>query len=143
MITDLAQLIRLIESNDNPHALRFEPAHHPAPHLVTQMQSIAACSFATAQVLCAISWGAYQIMGDELIALGLNVDPMAYCLNQAMQDIFFEKYMLADHLTLTLDDVINNASKRALFVRLWNGPGNVDAYSARLLAVYQAHGGAA
>lgn len=138
-INTLADLILQVESTGDWFAVRFEPAHNPRSDLVIRMMHTCNISHDTARVLCQMSFGGYQIMGDNLMALGLTVSPLQYCASPGMQTDFFNKFLLSDHLTLTLDDVINDDSKRALFVRLWNGPGNVDAYSERLLRVYQAN----
>jgi hypothetical protein len=138
--TTLAQLIALVESGGDQFAVRFEPEYTPAAHHIVTMMELAGCNYNTAKVLCAISWGEFQIMGDELVGLGLAVSPFAYMNNVAMQNDFFNRYILADHLSLTLQDVLTNPSKRATFARLYNGPGNVDAYAQRIEAVAKANG---
>lgn len=140
MITTLAQLIAQVESNGNPLAVRFEPAHRPEPYFVTHMMELAQCSFTTAQILCSMSWGKFQIMGDNLVSLGLAVSPLAYVHDDAMQDAFFEKFVGADHLTLTLQDVIGSIQKRQAFARLYNGPGNVIGYAQRMADIAKENG---
>lgn len=139
-VSTLADLIAQVESNGNSYAVRFEPKYTPAEHAPFTMMELCKCNFTTAKVLCAVSWGKFQVMGDMLIRLGLNVSPFKYMADDAMQNDFFGRYMAADRLTLTLDDVLNHPQQRALFVRLWNGPGNIDGYSARLLAVAKEFG---
>jgi hypothetical protein len=139
-IETLPQLISQVESSGNPLAVRFEPAHNPANHFILGMMHNAQCNYNTAKVLCAMSWGEYQIMGDELIALGLKVSPMQYLADPAMQLDFFNRYMLSDHLTLTLSDVLGNPDKRHIFARLYNGPGNVSAYVLRIEQIARANG---
>lgn len=140
MITTLAQLIAQVESNGNPLAVRFEPAHHPAENFVTKMQALAKCNFATAQILCAMSWGEFQIMGDNLVALDLSVSPFEYLHNENMQYDFFAKFSASNHLYLSLDDILNDPSQRQLFARLYNGPGNFMAYAQRIVDVAKANG---
>lgn len=139
MITTLAQLIALVESNNNPLAVRFEPAHKPEPYFVMHMMELVQCSYATATTLCAMSWGKYQIMGDNLVSLGLTVSPLAYVHDEAMQDAFFEKFAGADHLTLTLQDVLTSPQKRMMFARLYNGPSNIAGYANRIADVAKAN----
>lgn len=136
MITDLAKLIRLTESNNNYFAMRYEPAHNPRIDLVIRMRDAAQCSVQTAKMMCMCSWGAYQIMGDNLIDLGLASSPALLLASPSAQDGYFYKFIAADHITLTLTDIVTDESKRKLFARLYNGPGNVDAYAARLMQVY-------
>jgi hypothetical protein len=139
-VTTLAQLIALVESANHPFAVRYEPDYKPQPHHICAMMELAGCNYSTAAVLCAMSWGLYQIMGDMLIALGLACSPFVYMNQPAMQDDFFAKYVAADHLTLTLADVLADPSKRTVFARLYNGPGDVPAYAARMIAVAKANG---
>jgi hypothetical protein len=139
-ITTLAQLIAQVESNGNPFAMRFEPAHTPAPHNIVAMMHLCDCSYDTGKNLCSMSWGKYQIMGDELISLGLACSPLAYCMSAPLQDDYFDRYILADHLSLTLADILTDASKRQVFARLYNGPGNIPAYVKRIEDVATANG---
>lgn len=140
MITTLAQLIAQVESNGNSLAVRFEPAHHSAENFVAKMQELAKCNFVTAQILCAMSWGSFQIMGDNLVALGLSVSPFEYLHDEIMQCDFFSRFCATDHISLTLDDVLTDVSKRQLFARLYNGPGNFMAYAQRIVDVAKANG---
>ena len=139
-IKDLAGLIALIESSGNLYAVRFEPAYQPKDHCAIQMSTICKCSYATAKVLCAMSWGLYQIMGDNLINLGLNITPFEYLESPAIQREFFEAYCVADHLNMTLEDILSDAGKRMLFARLYNGPGNVAEYAQRIVDVAKSNG---
>lgn len=136
-INTLADLIFQVESSGDWFAVRFEPAHVPRSDYVVRMRDLCHISYDTARVLCQMSWGGFQIMGDELIALGLTVSPLEYCASPGMQTDFFNKYCIADHLSLTLADVLNDESKRLLFARLYNGPGNISAYADRMLTVYR------
>lgn len=139
MISTLSDLIAQVESSSNPWAIRYEPLHQSTQVFVSRMAAIVGCSNDTARVLCAMSWGLYQIMGDELISLGLKTSPLIYCDNGPAQHEYFSKFLaekgIADY---TLSDIIDNADKRAYFAGKYNGPGNVDAYCQRLLDVYQA-----
>jgi hypothetical protein len=136
----LADLIAQVESNGNPLAVRFESDHNPATHFIVAMMQSAACSYNTAKILCSMSWGKFQIMGDELMSLGLTVSPLALVHDDDMQVDFFNRYCLSDHLTLTLADILTDASKRQLFARLYNGPGNVGAYVLRIEEIAKANG---
>lgn len=139
-ILNLEMLVAWNESNNNPFAVRFEPAFNVDSHLVYRMMQCAKCNFTTAKILCAMSWGRFQIMGSQLVQLGLDVSPYHFVWDDVMQSDYFHRYMLADHLTLTLADVLNDPTKRALFARLYNGPGNIEGYSERLMQTAKAHG---
>lgn len=139
-IETLAELIAQVESHGMQYAVRFEPAHNPHDEFVEKMRTVAKCSRDTARVLCAMSWGLYQIMGDELIALGLAVSPLVYIQAIDIQLDFFNRYCLADHLNMTLADVLADSVKRRFFARLYNGPGNVDAYAQRMVDAAKQNG---
>lgn len=139
MISTVLELIAAVESNNDQQAVRFEPAHTPAPQFVSRMAAVAACSTDTARVLCSMSWGLFQIMGDELIAKGLSVSPIYYCAQANMQTVFFNRVLVEKELdTYTLDEILNNPTIRLFFARQYNGPGNVTAYAQRMLDVYHA-----
>lgn len=135
MTTTLSQLVAHTESNDDQNAIRFEPACSPRAELIAGMAHVANCSMATAKVLCMMSWGKYQIMGYNLIALGLACNPIAYCANVPMQDDFFGRFTHG-YKEVTSLDIVQNATTREAFARFYNGPGNVSEYESRLLAMY-------
>lgn len=138
MISTLSDLIAQVESSGNQQAVRYEPLHQPANGYVSRMAVVAACSIDTARVLCSMSWGLYQIMGDELIAKGLNVSPIFFCSQATMQYNFFNRVLVEKGLNAyTLSDIIDNQTDREFFAQEYNGPGNVAAYSQRLLDVYK------
>lgn len=139
MISTLSDLIAQVESTGNPWAVRFEPAHNPAASFVSRMAAVARCSTDTARVLCASSWGLFQIMGDELMALGLNMSPIQYCASAQTQQATLPRFLAEKGLSaVTLDAVINDTPTRLNFATKYNGPGNVQVYSQRLLDVYHA-----
>lgn len=137
MISTLSDLIAQAESSNNPFAVRFEPLHTPAPAFISRMVVVAACSTETARVLCSTSWGLYQIMGDELMAKGLNMSPVAFCGSAQTQYSMFNAVLLEKGLsTYTLMDIIGNSAARANFAAKYNGPGAVAQYSQYLLDTY-------
>ena len=136
--TTLADLIAQVESGGNHFASRFEPAHEPRISFINQMVSIAKCNFVTAKILCSMSFGLYQIMGDELMDLDLTRHPFDYAGDITLQAEFFNRYCIRNNCEYTLDDVINDESKRLDFARKYNGPGNVEAYAQRIIDIYEA-----
>lgn len=140
-ITTLAQLVAFNESNNRLKAVRFEPAHIPGASYINKMKEIANCSSATASILCAMSWGKYQIMGDTLIDLGLTVSPLDFIGDEPTQDYYFLQFLNHNHIvSYSLVDVTQDAVKRATFARIYNGPGNIQGYSQRLVETAKAHG---
>ena len=137
MIETLSQLIAQVESSGDNFAIRFEPAYHPNPARVATLAHACDFTYNTSEILLACSWGCYQIMGDNLVDMGLRVSPAAYCASQDTQDKFFAEYCTRANCFYTLDEVISDEEKRLYFAHQYNGPGNVVAYAARMLAVYQ------
>ena len=84
-----------------------------------------------------MSWGLYQIMGDNLVGMGLDISPIEYCSNQDMQFKFFWRYCSNENIAFTLDEVLQDRTKREKFAKLYNGPGNYVNYAQRMLDVYQ------
>lgn len=140
-IITLADLIAFNESNNNCNAVRFEPAHIPHTTYINKMKELVGCSTATASVLCATSWGKYQIMGDTLIDLGLRMSPIVFCASPVYQDTCFHDFIDRNHIGgYMLTDITQDAVKRATFARIYNGPGNIQGYSQRLVETAKAHG---
>lgn len=138
MITTLSQLIAAAESGNNQYAVRFEPAYHPDPKAVSKLAGIMECTANTAEILCSCSWGLYQIMGDNLVNLGLQISPIHYCAIPAMQDQYFSKFLARDNLSsFTLADILHYPEKRLQFAKLYNGPGLPERYADYLMQVYQ------
>jgi hypothetical protein len=97
------------------------------------MATMANCSLPTAAVLCSCSFGAYQIMGDGLIDLGLGVSPLAYVNSPTMQDLFFNVFITKNNINYSLDDLRANPEHITAFARRYNG--DVAAYSAKINAL--------
>lgn len=127
-----ADLIMAIESGGDQWAYRYEPAHHVRDDFATRMQEICNCSKASSIALCSASWGTYQIMGDELIAMGLTVSPLQFCSDKIMQKYYVNLYLKSNGIDIALSDLKGSDQKRRMFARIYNGPGNVDAYVARM-----------
>lgn len=134
--TTLAELIARVESDNNQFAVRFEPAYHPNPDHVSTLANLAKIGYHSAEILCAFSFGYYQIMGDNLIGMGLQCSPIEYCCLPGLQLVMFTKYCSDNNCDYSLDDIINDQSKREDFAKKYNGPGNIMAYSSRILTIY-------
>lgn len=142
MSLQLFTLLARVESNAEQFAVRFEPAHTSSPAHIAQMVNACGgpgqCSLRTAVVLCSMSFGLYQIMGDELMAMRMPYSPLEMIADSAKQDQWLTTYLTMDSLQhVTADDIGNDEAIREHFATLYNGPGNVAAYSARLLSAYQ------
>ncbi len=137
-ITTLADLIAQVESDGNQYAVRFEPHYTPKDQNTSKMAAICKCSNETARILCSMSFGYYQIMGDNLISLDLNVSPFEYMNAPTIQSIFLNRFLIRNNCEYTLGDIVNDEESRLDFAKKYNGPGNVDAYAARMLSIYGA-----
>lgn len=142
MITTLSQLAAQVESGNNPGALRFEPAFRPSAEAIINCKKANACSNATALVLCAMSFGKYQIMGENLWGLlGYTVDAAHYLNNEDLQDSSYWNFCQRKGIGFSLIEVLHDPAKRLQYARLYNGPGNPVAYGDRMLSEYKASGG--
>lgn len=142
MAYDLATVIKAIESGNNPHAVRFEPAAYQDWDWVPAMDRIQLkhkCSKDTAKMLACTSFGLYQLMGVNIFDPRYPKDPetpldppdvFAFVADVGMQDVLFEAFLRAKSINYTLNDLLSDDVKMAAFVRAYNGPGNVVTYSA-------------
>lgn len=68
----LSDVVAQVESRNNPLAMRYEPAYQPSVRGLRLTSDLAVNGFIdriTAGVICKTSWGAYQIMGNNLYDL--------------------------------------------------------------------------
>lgn len=126
MITTLSDFIAQVETNDQMHAIRFEPGF---AKYVTEA-SIRACisyaspsvmSRATAMVLLQTSWGRHQIMGENLYALGFKGRLFDYLRDIIWQEFFFSEYCKSRKIDYSLEEVLRNLNCRERFAIKYNG----------------------
>ena len=132
--TSLAQLIAQVESSGDQYAYRFEPAYEPRGQDINEMLQMCHCSYESAKILVASSFGLYQIMGFNLLALGLKLSPLKYCAVPELQTQFFNEFIFKHGIAYTLDEVVNDVQKRLDFAGKYNG--NADVYAAEMMRVY-------
>ena len=140
-MSDLASVIKAIESGGNPHAVRFEPVAYQDWAWVPAMDRIQVkhkCSKDTAKMIACTSWGLYQLMGVNIFDprypkdAETPLDPpdvFAFVGDTGMQDLLFAAFLRAKGLNYTLEELLADDVKMAAFARAYNGPGNVAAYS--------------
>lgn len=131
-VKTLNDLIAAVESDGDQYAIRYEPNHQPRFSFIESMRDKFQISTATAEMMCKCSWGMYQIMGDELMALNLSIHPVQFCCSIGTQNVLLQEYLDAHHINLTLDELRGDKQKLEMFARIYNGPDNVDAYVARM-----------
>ena len=132
--TSLAQLIAQVESSNDQFAYRFEPAYTPRNETVDKMQHICNCSVTSAKILSASSFGLYQIMGFNLIDLGLELSPLKFCMLPELQTQFFNEFLAKNGIMYTLDEVVNDVQARLHFAKVYNG--DEIAYASDMMRVY-------
>ena len=150
--TSLFDVIAWVESKNNPHAMRFEPATfdriRPAmltDSIVRRIANLNDCSFGTAAMIYASSWGATQIMGFNLYDMMYTplpvVDFMGDDIAQATAFHCLVERIIPD---IKWDTVVADMAGfpviRLHFAKLYNGPGNPDAYAAQIVYALQHFG---
>lgn len=138
MVT-LGDVIRRVESDNNPYALRFEVTVYdrmmrkvPRHPVLFVIQETNKCSERTAGMIAATSWGAWQLMGFNVYGAGKYTRTIGEFLGSVAEQNLAAGYFLdAIGYSASQDfariDVVN-------FARLYNGPGNISVYSAKLQA---------
>ena len=98
------------------------------------------CSDDTARMIACTSWGAYQMMGENIYAptmVTYAVDPpdlFVFLDDLGMQDRAFGVFLKLRAIDFTLEELLMDPAKMTLFCRTYNGPDNADAYAARIKA---------
>ena len=133
MISTISQLVALVESNNSLSALRTEPAYRPdvrAFDLVRRFNP--GWSRATYDAVLRCSWGAFQIMGDNLYLQGLEFPLARYWSDADLQIAAFNRYVRARKIDFTLTDLTQDREKRKIFALRYNGS---EIYADRLRAI--------
>ena len=150
MTATLAAVIRRVESSDGDAIMRFEPACYEAvrtgmaggyalhPHeILDAIMTANRCSIPTAQAIFATSWGDYQAMGftlygDWCVAPAHVPSIREWLADQDLQDRAFAAWCKRHGFDAT--DPLPSDPEILRFARIYNGPGAVDAYAARMKA---------
>lgn len=143
MSDTLARVIATVESGPFPYAMRFEPALWERPAImpaqsIRPAQVANKCSAATAQMICATSWGLFQIMGFNLYgSLGIGIAIGPYLFDAEQQFNAFTRFVTLNGFDPANFDFSNDTLIHA-FARSYNGPGDVEAYAAKMKAAFAA-----
>ena len=126
MILTTSQLIAQVESGDLPGALRFEPGFkkYLTGKSITrciQAHKPAYMNGTTASTLLCFSYGRYQIMGENIYALGYSGTLIDFICSDALQLEFFNKYVESRKIDYSLQRIIADKSARENFARRYNG----------------------
>lgn len=109
-------------------ALRFEPKvyadnRHATKTIVTVISRCNRCSTATAKMLCACSFGEFQIMGFNLYSGPLNYrgDIGHYFEQRGLQRELFFSFCAVRGIDYTVSDLAISEVKRNHFAQAYNG----------------------
>jgi len=141
MISTISQLIALVESNNQPGALRFEPLWKYATDELCQQcirSHPAFMNMATARALLMFSYGKYQIMGSVLYELGYKGTLLDFQNSTTLQDAWFETFVNKRGIACELSDLAKYPNVRLTFGRKYNGAA--EAYAAKLVNAMRANG---
>lgn len=122
--SDLALVIRDIESSDNPHAIRFEATLYSSSNVGAIWSTIAAknkCTLGTAKMIAYTSYGWYQIMGFNLYELGLDSDIADYMTDTALQTQLYGEFLDKKKINVRLAAMLVNQNLLDLFAVTYNG----------------------
>lgn len=142
-MTTLEELIALIESDNNPFAMRFEPHVYDLTQKSNRYEAMVnvakarnRCSRPTACVIVATSWGKYQIMGFNLydaIELSYPHSVGKFMATDGDQDATFKAFCQAKNIYFTLPDMADPAFALR-FAHVYNGsPEYAKKIASRLL----------
>jgi hypothetical protein len=136
----VANIVALVESDNNKFAVRFEPgvyAHICAnermyQHLVNKCSIANKCTHETSQVILSTSYGKYQDMGFNIYSI--YVSPIgSFMASDEDQDALFGHFLSTSQLEdVTPEDLLMRTPKGDNFAKRYNGPGDVANYGAKL-----------
>jgi hypothetical protein len=140
----LEWIIADIESGDNPYAMRFEPGIYARMQIsarynpmIERAKQTNICSRETAKIICATSWGRFQIMGFNLYDVGLNLGAsvgefMAEVAPRS-QAAYFLEFCVGRGIYFTLQQLRENQASVLRFAKVYNGSlAYADKINARL-----------
>jgi len=124
---ELERIIGSIESANDYGAIRFEPKVYARIEggsfewEVARAKRANKCSRATARMICATSWGRFQIMGFNLYGFIGLTDPIAdYLHNVKVQSTAFETFVKHNHIEFSPDELRDKIT-REKFAKIYNG----------------------
>lgn len=139
----LEKIIALIESgpDDGDYTeMRYESAWRYFKGEITRACMKAHhCNETTARMLLSCSYGKYQIMGQVIYEQGYRGNlPADFLNNDTAQNIAFDAYVRARDIRMTPAQLCAKGA-REYFARRYNGPGNIEEYSAKIAAILVAN----
>lgn len=151
-IISLLDVLSVVESSGNSHAMRTEPgilasyANRALNARQLQLEAIVernnGCNRYTADIILATSWGRYQILGQSLYDIGYVGSIIAFADDPGAQAhwirLFIHRIDLND---AQIDDaawLLNSADTTGMeFATRYNGPGQPAFYLLNLRNTYR------
>jgi hypothetical protein len=125
-----ADVIGYVETKNDPHGYRFEPAIYQklsvpskaASDILATIQRIHNCSANTAKCIFSCSFGETQILAENLYdpAVGLKVSVFDYQNDPVLQAATFNKFIEWKRIDYTVDMLLN-VTLREHFAVIYNG----------------------
>jgi hypothetical protein len=139
MMLTTSRLVALVESAEVNHALRYEPNF--AKYVLrssmvkcVEAHSPAYMNLTTAKHLLMFSYGRFQIMGENIYALGYGKPLAEFLTNETDQNIMFYEFLKSRDIFYTFDELRDSWEKRKKFAIKYNGSA---AYANTLLQAIQ------
>lgn len=137
----LAQVVSEVESGGNQFAVRFERGifnritNQGTSPCVDRIIRIHHCSDDTARVIYSTSYGLYQIMGFNLYSkLSCTRSYIGFLNDTVLQLQMFTAFLRFNNMDkFTVETLVSDPVALNNFSAAYNGPGNVNAYSAKIL----------
>ncbi|WP_457641464.1 N-acetylmuramidase domain-containing protein [Persephonella sp.] len=139
----LKDIIKLIESSNNPQAVRFEPLFYEKlkekniqDRAIEEIRKIHKCTYYTALMIASTSWGLFQIMGYNLYFYDLTDKTVfEFLFDEEEQERAFEKFTQIKNINFTVEQLKTDIEKVKRFARLYNG--DVENYSRKILKLLE------
>lgn len=132
MTATLYDVISVVESNQNPYAMRFEPGVYARPQfnqtIIDGIVRANHCTQATAKIIYSTSWGAIQMMGFNLYdpAFGYAKSVGEY-MNAALdQQAIFLRFCRRKNIAIDPIDLAASHTARNHFALTYNGSADYE-----------------
>lgn len=129
MSTTLSQLVAQVESGNCPQAVRHEPGFGKyvtsaaiGNCIATFKKKGAYMNRATAIEICKMSFGLYQIMGENLYSVcDIGMTVFDFVQDEDAQLQAFNRYCFSRRIVYSLEEILTNKTKREHFALRYNG----------------------
>lgn len=138
MQANLENLIALVESDENFSAERYEENFKFSEDAIIKIVKYNQCDRETAEKIAKTSYGAYQIMGENIYTIcGFKNSITHFLDSPTEQKNILSIFLYIKNIKYDLIDMITDPAKRYRFIRLYNGPASIEIYDKRLLKKFK------